>query len=85
MPVDSIDGLGNETIYSYNTSTGDLLSSEQEVTPGTAEVNGLDTTPGVYNQNQNTAQGGDPITSYVYTSIANSGATIPPARPMAWS
>ena len=81
VPIDSSDGLGNETIYSYNTSTGDLLSSEQEVTPGTPEVNGLDTTPGVYNQNQNTAQGGDPITSYVYTSIANSGANDPTGAP----
>ena len=85
MPVDSIDGLGNETIYSYNTSTGDLLSSEKEVTPGTPESGGLDTTAGVYNPNQNTAEGGDPITSYVYTSAANSGANDATSAPTAWS
>ena len=37
------------------------------------------------NLGQNTAVGGDPITSYVYTSTANGGANDPTGAPTAWS
>ena len=61
------DGLSNDTVYSFNTSTGDLLHSEQYVNGTTAD-----------NTGQNTTSGGDPITSYVYTA---SPGRVPGRRP----
>ena len=68
-----------QTVYTYYSSdgdsNGDLLSVEQEANgPYTDGAENLD------NTGQNTAPGGDPITSYVYTR--NPGA--PTRRPRGW-
>ena len=54
-----------QTIYSFSPS-GDLLSQEQEVNgPRAGGAANED------NESQNTAYGGDPVTSYVYTALGN--------------
>ena len=64
VPTEYTNGDGDETVYTYSTSTGDLLQSEQYAN-------------GTYSDNtgQNTAIGGDPITSYVYTPYVNGSST----------
>ncbi len=57
VPTEYTNGVGDETVYTYNTSTGDLLQSEQYLNGTTSD-----------NLGQNTAVGGDPITSCVYTT-----------------
>jgi RHS repeat-associated protein len=70
------DGRGNETAYSYDgtdvedvlTGTADLLSSEQYANGTSANNEGQDMT----------ADGSDPITTYVYTQYSD-GDEAPPA------
>ena len=64
MPTEYTNGDGDETVYTYSTSTGDLLQSERYAN-GTCSDN----------TGQNTAIGGDPITSYVYTPYVNESST----------
>ncbi|MGO9111521.1 MAG: beta strand repeat-containing protein, partial [Thermoguttaceae bacterium] len=71
-----------QTVYSYNSSSGLAYSGdptyvEQEANGYSSSNSAPSGAPGAYNSGQNTAQGGNPITSYVYTPVPGSSGGTP--------
>ena len=61
------DGVGNETAYSYDTSTGDLLTTDQYANGTSPDDEGQGTGP----------ETSDPITTDVYTQYSGSDSAPP--------
>ena len=76
------DGLGNQTVYSYDPTTGDLLYAEQYAN-GQSPSNSQDyignyTLPGEWNPGQSTTPGGDP------SPVRSTPCWAAEARPALW-